>query len=420
MKNDMQTHDAVIAGGGLVGLTCALAANAAGLKLAVIDPLPFEDTVAEQYDGRSSAISFANMRLLDALGVKDRLHEEINPINRILVSDGRATDGLRTGGPGPFFLQFDRDEITETDDGEPLGWMVENRYMRMALLEEARNRDGIMLIDKTSIADQSREDGRWTFTLANGDQFQADLLIGAEGRRSPTRERAGIRVHGWGYGQWGVVTTVKHAEPHHGIAHEYFLPNGPFAILPLSHDRCSLVWTETPNAAQYLKTCEAEFFQAELERRFGSFLGELTPVGPRFAYPLTLQIAENYVDDGMVLVGDAAHGMHPIAGQGFNAGIRDVGVLADELASALRAGLSVADGTVLSGYEKKRRFDNASLLAATDMFVRLFSNDIAPVRLARGLVMSMVDAIPPARKFFAREAGGGIGALPNLLRSELP
>lgn len=416
----MQTHDVVIAGGGLVGLTCALACEAAGCRLAVVDPLTFEATVAAEYDGRSSAISFANMRLLDVLGVKDRLGAEINPINRILVSDGRAADGLRQGGPGPFFLQFDRDEIAETDDGEPLGWMVENRYMRMALLEEARSRDGITLIDQTSIVEQFFVDGQWTLALRNGQELRANLLIGAEGRRSPTRERAGIRTHGWGYGQWGVVTTVKHALPHDGIAHEYFLPNGPFAILPLSDDRCSLVWTETPNAAQYLKSCDADFFQAELERRFGDFLGELTPVGPRFAYPLTLQIAENYVDDGMVLVGDAAHGMHPIAGQGFNAGIRDVGVLADELATALRAGLSVSDGTLLAGYEKKRRFDNASLLAATDMFVRLFSNDIAPIRLARGIGMSLVDAVPPARKFFAREAGGGIGALPSLLRGELP
>ncbi|VAV87649.1 2-polyprenyl-6-methoxyphenol hydroxylase [hydrothermal vent metagenome] len=420
MSIALQNPDVLIAGGGLVGLTTALALDSANLTVAVVDPLAFESQLAKQFDGRSCAISFANMRMLDVLGIKTRLRDNIGPINEILVSDGRAPDGLRTGGPGPMLLHFDRDELDGDDSGEPLGWMVENRYMRKALLDEIRARGSIQLIAQTTISQTSASPGGWDVQLANGQQIKPDLLIGAEGRNSPLRKMAGIRTHSYGYEQWGVVATIHHEQAHRGIAHEYFLPNGPFAILPLSGNRSSLVWTEKPASAQFLKTCDADFFQAELERRFGTFLGELTPSGPRWAYPLTLLAVEKYTADALVLVGDAAHGMHPIAGQGFNAGIRDAAVLADVLAETVRNGLRPRDGTALKSYQQRRRFDNASLLAATDAFVRLFSNDIPPVRHLRGLGMGLVDAIGPARRFFAKEAGGGIGPLPNLLRGELP
>ncbi len=420
MEDAKQNFDVAIAGGGLVGLTCALALESAGLRVMVIDPLPFESQLASSFDGRSSAISFANMRMLRALGVKKRLGKNIGPINQILVSDGRAPDGLRAGGAGPMLLHFDRDELSGDDEGEPLGWMVENRYMRMALLDEARQRENIVLSPETKIANNTRTDAGWQVKLDNGQQISAQLLVGAEGRNSPLRQQTDIRTHNWGYNQWGVVATIEHELDHQGIAHENFLPTGPFAILPLSGRRSSLVWTEKPASAQYLKTCSEEFFQAELERRFGDFLGKLTPCGPRWAYPLTLMAVEQYTAPGLVLVGDAAHGMHPIAGQGFNAGIRDAAVLADVLADTARAGLDVADATALKTYEQRRRFDNASLLAATDVFVRVFSNDITPIRHLRGLGMGVVDAIGPLRRFFASEAGGGIGPLPNLLRGELP
>jgi 2-octaprenyl-6-methoxyphenol hydroxylase len=420
MKTKPVKLDALIAGGGLVGLTTALALDSAGLSVGVVDPLPFESQLAKSFDGRSCAISFANMRMLDVLGVKARLGKNIGPINQILVSDGRPPDGLRKGGPGPMMLHFDRDELDGVDEGEPLGWMVENRYMRQALIREVRARKSIALFAQTVIADNEYVGANWQVKLGDGQEISCALLVGAEGRNSPLRKQAAIRTHNWGYDQWGVVATVEHELPHEGVAHEYFLPHGPFAILPLSGNRASLVWTEKPASAQFLKTCDADFFQAELERRFGSFLGKLTATGPRWAYPLTLMAVEKYTAPGLVLVGDAAHGMHPIAGQGFNAGIRDAGVLADVLADTLRNGLGVADMTALKSYEQRRRFDNASLLAATDGFVRLFSNDIGPLRHLRGLGMAAVDAISPARKFFAKEAGGGIGPLPNLLRGELP
>ncbi len=420
MRNHDDDFDAIISGGGLVGLTTALALNSAGLNVCVVDALPFETQLAETFDGRSSAIAFANMRMLRALGVADRLSENKGPINQILVSDGRPHDGLRPGGPGPFMLHFDADEFSGDDADEPLGWMVENRHMRMALLAEARDRKGITLIAPVRAQGFDFKETKANITLSDGQVLSAPLIVGAEGRNSPARQAAGIRSHGWGYGQWGVVATVAHEQPHHGIAHEYFLPNGPFAILPLPGNRASLVWTETPAAAKYLKTAPEDFFQAELERRFGRFLGELSPAGPRWAYPLTLMVVEKYTAPRLALVGDAAHGMHPIAGQGFNAGIRDAAALADVMAETVRAGLDIADPIALERYEQWRRFDNTALLAATEGFVRLFSNDIAPIRLLRGLGMAAVDKIGPARRFFAREAGGGVGALPNLLQGELP
>ncbi len=420
MSKNSTVYDVIISGGGLVGLTTALALDSAGLRVCVVDALPFETQLAAEFDGRSSAIAYANMRMLRALGVADRLGDNKGPINEILVSDGRPHSGLRKGGPGPFMLHFDAAEFTGKDAGEPLGWMVENRHMRMALLGEARSRKTITLIAEVRAEQFNFEGARAQVHLSDGQVLSAALVVGAEGRNSPARKAASIRHHGWGYGQWGVVATVAHQMPHNGIAHEYFLPNGPFAILPLSGNRASLVWTETPAAARYLKTAPDDFFQAELERRFGSFLGELTPAGPRWAYPLTLMVVEKYIAPRLALVGDAAHGMHPIAGQGFNAGIRDAAALADVLADTARAGLDIADPIALERYQQWRRFDNTALLAATEGFVRLFSNDVAPIRLLRGLGMAAVDKIGPARRFFAREAGGGVGALPHLLRGELP
>jgi 2-octaprenyl-6-methoxyphenol hydroxylase len=420
MSETNEPFDAIICGGGLVGLTTALALNSAGLRVCVVDALPFETQTAKAFDGRSCAIAFANMRMLRALGVAERLGDNKGPINEILVSDGRPHDGLRKGGPGMFSLHFDAAEFSGKDEGEPLGWMVENRHMRMALLDEARARKSITLIAPVRAERFHFEGSTASVDLSDGQTLHAPLIVGAEGRNSPARKAAGIRQHGWGYGQWGVVATVAHEQPHNGIAHEYFMPNGPFAILPLPGNRASLVWTETPAAARYLKTAPDDFFQAELERRFGSFLGPLTPEGPRWAYPLTLMVVERYIAPRLALVGDAAHGMHPIAGQGFNAGIRDAAALADVLAQNIRTGLDVADPIALERYEQWRRFDNTALLAATEGFVRLFSNDSAPLRLLRGMGMAAVDKIGPARRFFAREAGGGVGTLPNLLQGELP
>jgi 2-octaprenyl-6-methoxyphenol hydroxylase len=242
--------------------------------------------------------------------------------------------------------------------------------------------------------------------------------VGAEGRHSIIRQAAKIGTVGWDYTQSGVVATVGMAKPHEGVAHEYFLPSGPFAILPLTGNRASLVWTEKTDRAEALRSARPEVFEAHLRRRFGDFLGEIEVLGPRFVYPLSLQLAEEMAAPRLVLMGDAAHGVHPIAGQGLNLGLKDAAALAEVLTDAIRLGEDIGSLVVLERYAAWRRFDNVMLAAATDVFVRLFSNDNPMVRFVRGAGMAMVNLIGPARKFFMQEAGGAVGDLPKLLRGE--
>jgi 2-octaprenyl-6-methoxyphenol hydroxylase len=254
--------------------------------------------------------------------------------------------------------------------------------------------------------------------LEDGRTLRAPLVVGAEGRHSVVREAAKINLIGWDYPQTGVVATVRMDEDHRGVAHEYFLPSGPFAILPLTERRASLVWTESRARGAALRNARIEVFEAHLRRRFGEFLGGVSVEGPRFVYPLSLQLAERMSAPRMALLGDAAHGIHPIAGQGLNLGLKDAAALAQVLVDAARLGEDIGSESVLDRYGAWRRFDNVMLAAATDAFTRLFSNDVGPVRLARGLGMSVVNRIGPARRFFMQEAGGGVGDLPRLLRGE--
>jgi len=255
-------------------------------------------------------------------------------------------------------------------------------------------------------------------TLSDGRVLTAPLVIGAEGRGSIVREAAGIGVVGWGYGQSGVVVTVALEEDHQGVAHEYFLPGGPFAILPLTDQRASLVWTERTAQAEALRGARPEIIHAHMQRRFGDFLGRPAIQGPVFVYPLSLSLAERMSALRIALLGDAAHGVHPIAGQGLNLGLKDAAALAQVLLEAARNGEDIGSETVLERYGAWRRFDNVMLAAATDVFTRLFSNDLAPVRFLRGAGLAVVNTLAPARKFFMREAGGAIGDLPRLLRGE--
>jgi len=255
-------------------------------------------------------------------------------------------------------------------------------------------------------------------TLEDGRTLRAPLVVGAEGRNSTVRQAAKINTIGWDYPQVGVVATVRMQHDHAGVAHEYFLPSGPFAILPLTERRASLVWTESRQRGGALRNARSEVFEAHLRRRFGDFLGDVAVEGPRFVYPLGLSLAERMSAPRIALLGDAAHGIHPIAGQGLNLGLKDAAALAEVLVDAARLGEDIGAETVLDRYGAWRRFDNTMLAAATDAFTRLFSNDIAPVRLARGLGMAMVNRIGPARRFFMQEAGGAVGDLPRLLRGE--
>ena len=285
-------------------------------------------------------------------------------------------------------------------------------------LAEAVIRAGIEVRAPASVASVTTDAGKATVMLADGSILTAPLVVGAEGRGSTVRRAAGIETVGWTYDQSGVVATVRMGRDHGNVAHEYFLPSGPFAILPLTDQRASLVWTETTRRGEALRSASDEAFHAHLMRRFGEFLEDVTVEGPRFVYPLSLSLAEKLIAPRIALIGDAAHGVHPIAGQGLNMGLKDAAALAEVLAEAARLGEDLGSETVLERYARWRRFDNAALAAGFDAFVRLFSNDIAPVRLARNLGMAAVNRIGPLRRAFMQEAGGATGDLPRLLRGE--
>ncbi|URI15112.1 UbiH/UbiF/VisC/COQ6 family ubiquinone biosynthesis hydroxylase [Brevundimonas albigilva] len=413
---DIERYDIVIAGAGLTGAAFALAAAQAGLRVVMVDPQPFDAQLAPTFDGRSTAIAFSTFRMLDALGLGETLRPHACRMDHILVTDGRRP-GAASRAASPAFLRFDAEEISGRTGGEPLGYMVENRRIRAALAE-AVTRAEIEVRAPASVAAVEVDPGKATVVLADGSRLVAPLVVGAEGRGSTVRRAAGIDTVGWGYGQSGVVATVKLGRDHGDVAHEYFLPGGPFAILPLTEQRASLVWTETTRRGEALRDASDAAFHAHLMRRFGEFLDGATVEGPRFVYPLSLSLAERLTAPRIALIGDAAHGVHPVAGQGLNMGLKDAAALAEVLAEAARLGEDIGAETVLERYARWRRFDNAALAAGFDAFVRLFSNDIAPVRLARDIGLAAVNRIGPLRRAFMHEAGGATGDLPRLLRGE--
>jgi 2-octaprenyl-6-methoxyphenol hydroxylase len=314
-------------------------------------------------------------------------------------------------------LAFDRRELDDRPDGEALGMMVENRRIRAALVQAAEDAK-LWVMAPARVASYAVTAGGVDVRLTDGGRLKAGLVIGAEGRKSPIRQAAGIRTVGWSYNQTAIVCTVAHARAHDGVAHEYFLPSGPFAMLPLTDDRCNVVWVERPKVAQALSAMPERDFMAELQRRFGDHLGALKLAGPRFAYPLSLQLAERFIDSRMALAGDSAHGVHPIAGQGLNVGLRDVAALAECLVDGAALGLDPGDAETLKRYQRWRRFDVLSMALVMDGFNKIFSNDLPILRTWRARGMAAVDALPFARKFFMQEAAGGSGDLPRLLRGE--
>ncbi len=414
MKTDF---DILIVGGGLVGLTVALACAQAGFRIGVVDISAPSDQLAKRHDGRASAIATASFRMMRALGVADALKRgddsHAGPINKILVSDGQAG-----AAPSPLSLFFDSAQIADANAGEPLGYMVENRHMRHALHTQTKKQQNITWIAPAKVRDIKADEARATVIFDDGKMLSAALLVAADGRNSFVRHKAGIGVTAWPCNQKAIVTTVEHELPHQGIAHELFLPAGPFAILPLTGNRASIVWTERPRAADAAMALDDAQFAAELARRFGNFLGRVKPIAPRWCYPLSFLHADSYVGKRLVLVGDAAHAIHPIAGQGFNMGLRDAAALAEILVQARLEGRDLGDSFTLAQFEQWRKFDNTALTLACDMFNRLFSNNIAPVKHARRIGLGVVDKLPSVRAFFMKEASGQIGELPPLLRGE--
>ena len=411
------THDVIIAGAGLAGASFALAAAQGGLRVVVIDPQPFSAQLAPTFDGRSTAIAWSTFRMLETLGLGEALRPHACRMDHILVTDGRRP-GAASKPPSSAWLRFDADEIGDGNGGEPLGYMVENRRIRVALAE-AVGRSEVEVRAPARVRWVEAGPGAATVTLDDGAVLTAPIVVGAEGRGSTVRRAAGIGTTGWTYDQSGVVATVRLGRDHGNVAHEYFLPGGPFAILPLTDQRASLVWTEPTRRAEALRSASDPAFQAHLMRRFGDFLDGATPEGPRFVYPLSLALAQQLTAPRVALIGDAAHGVHPVAGQGLNMGLKDAAALAEVLIEAMRLGEDIGSEIVLDRYARWRRFDNTVLAAGFDAFVRLFSNDIAPVRLARGLGMAAVNRIGPLRRAFMREAGGATGDLPKLLKGEL-
>ncbi len=408
--------DVIIAGAGIAGATLALALNGAGLKIILIDPQPFSVQLEHTFDGRASAISFSAFRQWRALGVAPLLEPHAQRIEQILVTDGRAP-GASSGSPSAVWLRFDAAEIADRCDGEPLGYMLENRQIRAGLsraLEDA----GIEVLTPAQVDTVDASGGCAIVRLADGSVLRAALVVGADGRGSRVRREAAIGVTGWDYPQSGVVATVSLERDHHGVAYEHFLPSGPFAILPLTDKRASLVWTESPARGAALKSARLEVFEAHLRRRFGDFLGDIGVVGPRFVYPLSLQLADRLTAPRTALIGDAAHAIHPIAGQGLNMGLKDAAALAQVLIEALRLGEDIGAETVLERYARWRGVDNIGVALATDVFTRLFSTNNPLVRAARDIGVAAVNRIAPARRFFMTEAGGAVGDLPRLLRGE--
>lgn len=403
--------DVILSGGGLVGQTLALALDQAGLSVAVIDASKPADTLAPAFDGRAFAIAFASYRMWRVLGLGDQLDQVAQPIEQIMVTDGKLGRG-----PSLLHLHFDRAEMRDTD--EPLGLMLEARHVRMALDSGVKARPSIKMIQPMSVSAIERDPAGVTVTLADGMRLRAPLLVGTDGRRSFVRGAVGIRTIGWDYPVTAIVATIAHEKPHDAVAHEFFLPNGPFAILPLEGNRSNIVWAEPRAAADALLKMSEPDFLAELRKRFGDFLGALALEGPRFGYPLSLQLAERMIDQRVVLAGDSAHGIHPLAGQGLNLGLKDCAALAECIADGVSLGLDPGDVSILERYQRWRRFDNVTMALGMEFFDKLFSNDIKPVRAARTLGLAAVNAVGPARRFFMKYAGGGAGDLPKLLRGE--
>ncbi|RKF14201.1 2-octaprenyl-6-methoxyphenyl hydroxylase [Roseovarius spongiae] len=402
------TTDIAIVGGGLNGPALALALAQAGMTVTIIDALsrPVHDDA--EFDGRAYALALASVRLLRALGLWDRLAGDTQPMLEIKVSDGRAGEGPLS----PFFVHFDHAEIEEG----PMGHMCEDRFLRRALLAAMDLEPRITQRTGETVTGQETAPGGAILTLASGERVAARLIVGSDGRQSGTARRAGIARTGWDYGQTALVCSIEHERPHHGIAHQFFMPPGPLAILPLPGNVSNIVWSESAATARDFAALDDADFLHVLRPRFGDFLGEIAIKGPRYNYPLGLSLANRFIAERVALVGDAAHGLHPIAGQGLNAGLRDVAALAQVLTEAQRRGEDIAAPDVLRRYEQWRRFDTQTLALATDASNRLFSNDNPLLRAARHLGMGALGAMPGLRRGFIREAAGLTGELPALMK----
>jgi 2-octaprenyl-6-methoxyphenol hydroxylase len=395
----------LIAGGGLIGLLLGTACAGAGLAVAIVDPADPAAVLDEGFDGRCSAIAYGSSRVLDALGLWSEIGARAEPILEIRVADDES----------PLFLHYDHRQL---GIGAPLGYVVENLVLRHALIERARSLPNLSFLVPLAVGSVETSALAAVATLSDGRRVGSRLIVAADGQKSRLRQGAGIGEVEWRYGQTSIVTTVRHERPHGGTAVEHFLPAGPFAILPMDGNRSSIVWTERVELAARLVGLSDAAFAAEIAVRFGDYLGAVEPIGRRWTYPLGLMLAERYIAGRLVLVGEAAHVIHPIAGQGFNLGIRDIAALAELVIDRRRLGLDIGDDAILVRYQQWRRFDSLMLAAVTDGLNRLFSNSTASVQLARDVGFAAVHRLPPLKRLLMRDAMGIVGELPRLVRGE--
>ena len=394
--------DIIIVGAGPVGLTAALALSQSGFKTALVDVKNFGHN---SEDPRASTLAASSLQMMKQLGLESALSSRLQPINNMMIGEGRP------GKISPLTLHFDGQRRSS-----PMAYMIENAALTGALQDKAASAKNLTLKLGAAMSAFTANAGHGQITLSTGEVLTAHLVVAADGRSSALRRAAGINVEARPYPQSAIVTTVSHEHGHEGTAYQMFFPGGPFAILPLTGGRSSLVWSDSKEACAAAMALPDAAFLSELSRRFGDHLGTLKLAGPKLSYPLTLQMADSYTADRLALIGDAAHAVHPIAGQGLNMGLRDAAALTQIAVQARAAGLDIG-GAELEGYAQWRRGDNRTLGLVTDQLNSLFSNRIAPLRHLRRLGLAAVDRSDLARDFFMAEAAGELGELPPLLRT---
>lgn len=400
------TVDVAVLGGGLAGLSLATALASAGIAVACIDRDSPDRQGADGFDIRTTALAYGSMKVLEGAGVWRHLAPDAGPILDIRVADQFS----------PLFVHYDHRDLTVDGGNQPFGWIVDNVDMRRALFARAAELPGLIHLAPAAADSIERGPSGAAVRLTDGRMVRARLVVGADGRKSLARESAGIGVRRWAYGQTAIICTIRHSESNRSVAVEHFLPGGPFAVLPMTENRCSIVWSERgEHADSYINMPEDQFI-AELKRRSGGYLGEIELLTRREGWPLTVLLADRFVAERLALVGESAHAIHPIAGQGLNLSLRDVAALAEVVVDAWRLGLDVGGAEVLARYQRWRRFDTMVLATVCDALVHLFSNNFGPVRLARDIGLAVVNRLPPLKRVLMRHAMGVVGQLPRLIR----
>lgn len=400
-----EKNDIIITGGGMVGMSMAIALARIGLHVLVLEKTSLPAQLEEKFDGRVSALALGSVHMLQAIGAWEKMEPYAEAILDIRVCDANT----------PFFIHYDHRDV-----GKPFGYILENRHIRYGLQERALELSTLTIIENANIAEFSTNSKQAFITLSDGQKFSTSLILAADGKQSSIRKMAGIATFTHDYQQTAIVCTIAHERPHHGIAQEKFLPAGPFAVLPMTKQRSSLVWVEPHDRAHIYLNLSKQEQSEEIRQRIGDYLGEITLDGNCFSYSLSLSHTKSYISNRLALIGDAAHGIHPIAGQGVNLGFRDVAVLEELIRKQAALGLDVGASDILSHYQRWRRFDNVSMSAVTHGLNQLFCNRLLPVRISRYIGMWSVNNSPVFKNFFMKHAMGLIGDLPDTFKAAHP